>query len=837
MARIYKGSFLSITNVEYRVELWDSPSGTTPEIVARLYNARVQSAGGYIEGQTCCLDKLNALNSSVELTLAGDGISIERQGESDSVYSNFIRPSRAIAQWVMPNQNTLDDFVGIQTEAETAWAMLIYRNDSLIHVGRVLADQMTRLRESIQSKPIIDLVAVDGLELMDGYKVQSSWFSDEYITINQLFRRCLDTLDLSDYWVVNGTPQQYLYDGTLLNEDNAARLGFDMYKLFEYTFLENFDPFTDVKVIDTVGWQIEPNYISAKQALENVLLMFGARFTHENGAYYVIPFNAYNNTTSINLREYSYTGQYIGTTTYSHRQTIGNDVRPLWMAKPSLYYQPAAQSVTINTHRQNVAKALRSYPNTSSSTLSLIATDIPTGTSPDAAPMRIRFMAKSFKRSDTLGGVLYVEDSTDVYYNIRLRNSGGSYVYLDANGYWSASGIATDQLYRMPTKDIKGGWITSEFELSVTTAPVGYTQLEINMFVHGVILSYSGGGKWKNGNSALKDFWGSIQVSFADASPYQNADYIFDITEVITASTANLANSTPITIESPYYTDSLKYGIGNWLVFNGTTDVLASDWYGGWDSITHGTITKMLGLQMASIYANFVPVVRGTWIDSGSLTAIKSLYFDNYSWVLNGVKYNCRSEQWDGEWIGVSPVYTLTTSSGEGLKVEQSQTGNLNNRLNYVESAVTNLNSAISNVPQQVLEHLVNDAEGAPASQPTLNTRWEVMLSYDDSTELVNWRIQEHNAPITYTAGTHTITNGYELILCDSSGGTVTVDLPDPTISKGKKYYFKKIASSHSVVITGGGFDIDGNPTKVLNTNYETCTVISDGTQWWLIVQ
>ncbi len=36
------------------------------------------------------------------------------------------------------------------------------------------------------------------------------------------------------------------------------------------------------------------------------------------------------------------------------------------------------------------------------------------------------------------------------------------------------------------------------------------------------------------------------------------------------------------------------------------------------------------------------------------------------------------------------------------------------------------------------------EAEGAPASQPTLNTRWEVMLTYDDSTELVNWRIQEH---------------------------------------------------------------------------------------------
>jgi len=835
MARIYKGSFFSITNVEYRVELWDSPSGTTPEIVARLYNARVQSAGGYIEGQTCCFDKLDALNSTTELTLAGDGISIERQGESDSVYSNFIRPSRAIAQWVMPDQTTLDDFIGIQTEAETAWAMLIYRNDVLIHVGRVLADQMTRLRESIQSKPIIDMVAVDGLELMDGFKVSSSWFSSEYISINQLFRRCLDTLDLADYWLVNGTNTAYLFDGTLLHEDNAARLGFDMYKLHEYTFLENFDPFTDVKVIDSYGWQVEPNYISAKQALENVLTMFGARFTHENGAYYVIPFNAYNNVTSINLRQYSYTGQYIGTTTYSHRQTIGNDVRPLWMAKPSLYYQPAAQSVTINTHRQNIAKSLRTFPNISSTTLTLLANDIPTGTTPDDAPMKIRLMAKSLKRSETISGTLYTEDSTDLYYNIKLTNpSTGSTKVLDANGYW-VSGSVVNVLRRQPTKDVKGGWITSEFELTVTTAPVGFTRIEVNMFVHGNILNYSGTGKWKNGNSALKDFWGSIQVAFADASPYQNADYVFDITEVITASTANLVNSTPITIESPYYTDSLKYGIGNWLVFDGTNDIVASDWYGGWDSITHGTITKMLGLQMASIYANFVPVVRGTWIDSGTLTAIKTLYFDNYAWVLNGVKWNARSEQWDGEWIGVSPVYTSTTSSGEGLKVENTQENHTTNRLNTAETAISNLNSAISEVPQQVLEYLVNDSNDPITTQPTLNTRYEVMLEYTDSTELVEWHLQEHNASVTYTAGSHTITNGYELILCDSSGGTVNVDLPDPTLSKGKKYYFKKIASSHTVVITGGGQDIDGSPTKVLNSLYDTCTIISNGVQWWVI--
>ena len=201
------------------------------------------------------------------------------------------------------------------------------------------------------------------------------------------------------------------------------------------------------------------------------------------------------------------------------------------------------------------------------------------------------------------------------------------------------------------------------------------------------------------------------------------------------------------------------------------------------------------------------------------------------------MKWNARSEQWDGEWIGVSPVYTSTTSSGEGLKVENTQENHTTNRLNTAETAISNLNSAISEVPQQVLEYLINEAEGAPASQPTLNTRWEVMLNYDDSTELVNWQIQEHNAPVTYTAGTHTITNGYELILCDTSGGAVNVDLPDPTLSKGKKYYFKKTTTSHQVVITGGGYDIDGSPSKVMTNQFETCTVISDGTQWWLIVQ
>ena len=833
--RKYFGKFKSIQNVDYRVELWDEPSGTTPEITARLYAERIASNGAFQEGASCLLTKLQSLNSSSELTLAGNGFSIERQGEGDAVYENFIRSSRATSQWVMPDQTTLDDFVGIQTLSETAWTMMIYRNDSLWYVGRVLADQMTRLREAIESKPIIEVVAVDGLELMDGFKVKSSWFTDGKITIAQLVRKCLESFDLWEYWGINGTETKYLYEGVLLHESHASRLGLDMYKVDEYTLLQSFDPFSDVKVVDSVGWLVEPNYLSCKKALENVLLMFGARLTHELGAYYIIPPNAYNSASTINLRQYSYTAQYIGATTYSHRQTIGSHARPEWMAKPSLYYQPAAQSITINTKRQNIAKKLRGYTDRASSTLELRVYDVPTGSTPDDAPMRIRLMAKSLKRSIIDSGVTYVEDATDLYYKIKLVDGAGGQKILDNNGYW-VNGTATNQLYRMPTNNIKGGWITSEFELTCTTAPAGFTEMRIEMFVHGIVLPYSTGGKWKNGNSDLKDFWGSIQVSFADASPYKNADYTFDITEIITANTENLANSTPVILEPQYYTDSLKYGIGNWLVNNGTTDILASDWYGGWDSITHGSITKMLGLQMASVYAEFLPVIRGNWIDSGSLTAIKSLYFDNYAWVLNGVQFDARSEQWDGEWLAISPVYTTTTSSGEGLKVQQSPTENLGNRLNYAETAVANLNGAISSVPNQVLEHLVNFSDNAPTTQPTQDTQWAVKLKYTDSTELVTWELAEQGTVTTYTAGVHSLLTNYELHVLNCASGSITINLPSATLWKGQKYCFVKLGASHSATMNAyGGQTINGADHFDLTSNYQSHTIQSDGTQWFII--
>jgi hypothetical protein len=180
-------------------------------------------------------------------------------------------------------------------------------------------------------------------------------------------------------------------------------------------------------------------------------------------------------------------------------------------------------------------------------------------------------------------------------------------------------------------------------------------------------------------------------------------------------------------------------------------------------------------------------------------------------------------------------VYTNTTTTGEGLRIASEQGDILRDRINLIETQVNSYQSMISVMPETMLEYLVNDADGAPTSQPTLNTRWEVMLQYDDATENVDWHLQEHNASVTYTNGTHTLTNGYELIICNSTDGNVVVNLPDADESMGKKYYFIKTATAHVVTIDGGTFLINGGTSTTINNLYGSKTIISNGTQWYII--
>jgi len=834
MARKYFGSFYSITNNQYRVELWDSASGTTPEITARLYAERVLAAGGYQEGSSCLLTKLQSLNSSTELILASDGFNLEIQGQGTPWYESPIRSSKVSTQWVIPDQTVLDDFISLSTNLENYWALIVYRDNAPFFIGRVVADQMTRLRESIASKPIIDLTAVDGLELMEGFKVDESWFTDGKIQPTYLIRKCLEKLNLYNYWVTLGISNSYFYDASVIYATNAVRKGLDVMYLDINTFLPDYDPFQDVKSIDVINGIYEPlNMIDCRKAIEMLAINFGCRFMHDKGSYWFYAANGYAGST-IAYRRYSYTMGYQGASTYSHRQTIGSHARPEWMAKPSLTYQPAIQKLVINQKRQMGAKKVRSYDDKATPAFELISTQIPTGSTPDSAPMRIRVISKSeiYRASGTKK-----EDRTFMNVMIWVENSSGAKMQANGSGYWSSVGVATGELVEKITLDMKGTWVDMVWEKSLTTAPIGYDKLYIKIdYVKAAEITYTKLTGWKSSALVNKEFWGAIQVAFADSSAYQNPDLVYDLAEQFFPSSSSSVNSSNVEIDVSYYTAPNKFSVGNILVSDGTNTILETDWHAGYDSITTGTLTKMLGNTLSGLYANFVPIIQGNWIDSGSYSPIKSLYFDNYTWLLNGVQYSGRSEQWNGEWLAVSPVYADLTTTGEGLRIGKSPTQVIGDRINAQEQTITSLSSYIQNVPNQVLEHLVNYADQAPTTQPTQDTQWVVKLKYTDSTELVTWKLIEEGTVTTYTAGVHSLLTNYQLHTLNCATGNITINLPSATLWKGEKYCFVKLGSAHNATINAlGGQTINGADHFNLNTNYQSHTIQSDGIEWFII--
>jgi hypothetical protein len=483
--------------------------------------------------------------------------------------------------------------------------------------------------------------------------------------------------------------------------------------------------------------------------------------------------------------------------------------------------------VRIDTERRLAGSKYRTYQNAVDTIFSSEFTGIPTGTTPDDAPMRIKVLVK-FTRAYPSGKV---ENQTQINYRIYLRDSAGTISYLQNDGYWSSTVNSFEG--KVDTRGQKTTWNSYMIEHQCTTAPATYDRLFVDIdFVYSVVKTYSKSKGWQVAASAIKPFWGSVQVAFADSSAYQNPDFVFDVEEIFSPSTTSALNSTEIDLQIAHYSSDSKYAIGNILAYNGTTNVVADDWFGGWDSVTHGTLTEMIGTAVGGCYKDFLQVVRGSWVDSGTLTAIKTLYFDGGAWVLNGCSFKAKSESWDGEWLYLAPTYSGLTSTGEGYKIDP---GKNDDKVNYALEVVADINGSISFVPEQVLEFLINDAEGAPTTQPTINTRWEVMLEYVDSSEVVRWHVQEHNASVTYTAGTHTITNGYELIICNTTDGNVTVNLPDATESKGKKYYFIKKANPHVVTISGGSYNINGSSATTINSLYGSKTIISDGAQWYII--
>jgi hypothetical protein len=82
-----------------------------------------------------------------------------------------------------------------------------------------------------------------------------------------------------------------------------------------------------------------------------------------------------------------------------------------------------------------------------------------------------------------------------------------------------------------------------------------------------------------------------------------------------------------------------------------------------------------------------------------------------------------------------------------------------------------------------------------------------------------------------------TLTATSYLVKSDATAGPVTVNLPSAASSVNRVINIKKVdASANTVTVDGNGTEtIDGGLTAVLTIQWESITLISDGSQWLII--
>lgn len=72
------------------------------------------------------------------------------------------------------------------------------------------------------------------------------------------------------------------------------------------------------------------------------------------------------------------------------------------------------------------------------------------------------------------------------------------------------------------------------------------------------------------------------------------------------------------------------------------------------------------------------------------------------------------------------------------------------------------------------------------------------------------------------------------IVLADTTGGDITVDLPAAAGSDKRIVWIKNIGSGTLTIDGSGAEEIDAETTQLL-TQYSTAQLVCDGSEWWIL--
>jgi hypothetical protein len=132
-------------------------------------------------------------------------------------------------------------------------------------------------------------------------------------------------------------------------------------------------------------------------------------------------------------------------------------------------------------------------------------------------------------------------------------------------------------------------------------------------------------------------------------------------------------------------------------------------------------------------------------------------------------------------------------------------------------------------------ETLINEAASLGCRSP-----WEVELAKLALENRIATYLQGGGATRgTYRSVTATgnVVSGDYLIIADATAGAITMTLPPAALVPGRIYAFKRVNSGANAVVVdpSGAETIDGAATYTLSAQWNSVTIMSNGTAWFII--
>ena len=115
--------------------------------------------------------------------------------------------------------------------------------------------------------------------------------------------------------------------------------------------------------------------------------------------------------------------------------------------------------------------------------------------------------------------------------------------------------------------------------------------------------------------------------------------------------------------------------------------------------------------------------------------------------------------------------------------------------------------------------------------------KYDDLLPYFEGLQVVLQSLPIATETVIVTSNSYAVTSeDYLLVDDDTIGGPATINLPIAAKHNEEIKQIKKLGSTGNVVIVANGDEtIDGASSNTLTTQYDNLTIVSDGSNWFIL--